>query len=157
MPYRLRYHPDVKEKDLPKLNRTIQKRIKTAIEQRLLVEAQKYSQPLRRTLKCYRKPKIGDYQIILQLESEDIWILGICHRKDVYERMEWRIQYFFGLKVRVFRKSVLLSTVVKGFARSKIESKVKVCTKSEEMSRVPAAVAGSINTAVLQTRLKTKK
>jgi len=32
-----RYHPDVKAKDIPKLNRTIQKRIKTAIEQRLLV------------------------------------------------------------------------------------------------------------------------
>jgi mRNA interferase RelE/StbE len=92
MPYRLRYHPDVKEKDLPKLNRTIQKRIKTAVEQRLLTAPEKYSEPLRRTLKGYRKLRVGDYRIVLKLESENILILGICHRKDVYERMEWRIQ-----------------------------------------------------------------
>jgi mRNA interferase RelE/StbE len=92
VPYRLRYHPDVKEKDLPKLNRTIQKRIKTAIEQRLPIAPEKYSEPLRRTLKGYRKLRVGDYRIVLKLESEDILILGICHRKDVYERMEWRIQ-----------------------------------------------------------------
>jgi hypothetical protein len=28
----------------------------------------------------------------LKLEKETILILAICHRKDVYERMEWRIQ-----------------------------------------------------------------
>jgi mRNA interferase RelE/StbE len=92
VPYRLRYHPDVKEKDLPKLNRNIQKRIKTAIEQRLLIAPERYSEPLRRTLKGYRKLRVGDYRIVLKLESDDILILGICHRKDVYERMEWRIQ-----------------------------------------------------------------
>ena len=92
MPYRIRYHPDVKEKDLPKLNRTIQKRIKTAIEQRLLLAPEKYSEPLRRTLKGYRKLRVADYRIVLKFESEDILILGICHRKDVYGRMEWRIQ-----------------------------------------------------------------
>jgi mRNA interferase RelE/StbE len=92
VPCRLRYHPDVKEKDLPKLNRNIQKRIKTAIEQRLLVSPEKYSEPLRRTLKGYRKLRVGDYRIVLKLERDDILILGICHRKDVYERMEWRIQ-----------------------------------------------------------------
>jgi mRNA interferase RelE/StbE len=92
VPYRLRYHPDVKEKDLPRLNRTIQKRIKTAIEQRLMAAPEKYSEPLRRTLKGYRKLRVGDYRIVLKLESEDILILGICHRKDVYEQMEWRIR-----------------------------------------------------------------
>ncbi len=92
MPYRLRYHPDVKEKDLPKLNRTIQRRIKTAIERRLLIAPEKYSEPLRRTLKGYRKLRVGDYRIVLKLESDDILVLGICHQKDVYERMEWRIQ-----------------------------------------------------------------
>ena len=92
MPYHLRYHPDFKAKDIPKLNRTIQKRIKTAIEQRLLVSPEKYSEPLRRTLKGYRKLRVGDYRIVLKIESMDILILGICHRKDVYERMEWRSQ-----------------------------------------------------------------
>ena len=92
MPYRIRYHPDVKAKDISKLNRTIQKRIKTGIEQRLLVSPEKYSEPLRRTLKGYRKLRVGDYRIVLKIESADILVLGICHRKDVHERMEWRSQ-----------------------------------------------------------------
>jgi len=92
VPYRLRYHPDVREKDLPKINRNIQKRIKTAIEKRLLVEPERYSEPLRRTLKGYRKLRVGDYRIVLKLQDQDILILAICHRKDVYQRMEWRIQ-----------------------------------------------------------------
>jgi mRNA interferase RelE/StbE len=90
--YQVRYHPDVKEKDLPKINKNIQKRIKTAIERRLLVAPERYSEPLRRTLKGYRKLRVGDYRIVLKLEKETILILGICHRKDIYERMEWRLQ-----------------------------------------------------------------
>jgi len=92
VPYRIRYHPDVKAKDISKLNRTIQKRIKTAIEQQLLVSLEKYSEPLRRTLKGYRKLRVGDYRIVLKIEGTGILILAICHRKDVYERMEWRSQ-----------------------------------------------------------------
>ena len=92
VPYHLSYHPDVKAKDLPKLNRTIQKRIRTAIEQRILRSPEKYSEPLRRTLKGYRKTRVGDFRIVLKIEGQDILILGICHRKDVYEGMEWRSQ-----------------------------------------------------------------
>jgi len=92
VPYHLRYHPDVKAKDIPKLNRTIQKRVRIAIERRLLESPDKYSEPLRRTLKGYRKLRVGDYRIVLKIEGEEILILGICHRKDVYARMEWRRQ-----------------------------------------------------------------
>lgn len=92
MPDHLRYHPDVRAKVIPRLNRTIQKRIKTAIEQRLLLSPEKYSEPLRRTLKDHRKLRVRDYRIVLKIESMDILILGICHRKDVHERMEWRSQ-----------------------------------------------------------------
>lgn len=88
MPFTLRYHPQVKEKDIPRLNLTIRKLIKTAIEQRLLVSPEMYSEPLRRTLKWYRKLRVGDHRIVLRIEPRDILILGICHRKDVYERME---------------------------------------------------------------------
>lgn len=92
MTYHLRYHPDVKSKDLPKINRNIQKRIKMAIEQRLLTAPERYTEPLRRTLKGYRKLRVGDYRIVLKLEKDTIVILGICHRTDIYERMEWSLQ-----------------------------------------------------------------
>jgi len=91
VPYKLLYHPEVRDEDLPKINKNIQKRIKTAIEKRLLVAPERYSEPLRRTLKGYRKLRVGDYRIVLKLQDEDILILGICHRKDVYERIERRI------------------------------------------------------------------
>jgi len=88
VPYQLHYHPEVRDKDLSKINKNIRKRIKSAIEKRLLVAPERYSEPLRRTLKGYRKLRIGDYRIVLKLRGENILILGICHRKDVYERME---------------------------------------------------------------------
>lgn len=92
MTYQIRYHPDVKNRDLPKINKNIQKRIRTAIEQRLLMAPERYSEPLKRTLKGYRKLRVGDYRIVLKLEKETILVLGICHRKDIYQRMEWRLQ-----------------------------------------------------------------
>ena len=90
MHYRALYHPLVKDKDIPKLNATMKKRIKTAIEERLLMEPEKYSEPLRKTLKGYRKLRVGDYRVVLRIEKEVIIILGICHRKDVYQRIEKR-------------------------------------------------------------------
>jgi mRNA interferase RelE/StbE len=91
MQYRLLYHPLVKEKDIPKLNVTMKRRIQTAVETRLQTEPKKFSEPLRKTLKGYRKLRVGDYRIVLRVENEIIYILGICHRKDVYERVEKRM------------------------------------------------------------------
>lgn len=92
MPFVLRYHSDVRDRDLAKLNGTMRKRVKTAIEQRLLVAPERYSEPLRRTLKGYRKLRVGDYRIVLKIEGAEILILGICHRKDVYEEVERRVR-----------------------------------------------------------------
>ena len=89
-PYQLRYHPEVRAKDIPKLNKNIQARIRRAVEQRLLTQPEQYSEPLRKTLKNYRKLRVGDYRVVLQIEGEMITILAICHRKDVYQRVEKR-------------------------------------------------------------------
>ncbi len=90
MQYRLLYHSLVKKKDIPKLNATMKERIKTVIENRLLTEPEKYSEPLRKTLKGYRKLRVGDYRIVLRVDENIIYILRICHRKDVYERVKKR-------------------------------------------------------------------
>ena len=36
--------------------------------------------------------RVGGYCIVLRLEGDAILVLGICHWKDVYEKMEWRLQ-----------------------------------------------------------------
>lgn len=92
MPYKLRYHPDVRAVDIPKLNKNIQDRIRRAIEQRLLNHPEQYSEPLRKTLKRYRKLRVGDYRVVLKIDGEVITVFGICHRKDAYQRVRRRTE-----------------------------------------------------------------
>ena len=90
MPYTLVYHPEVKTKDVPALNRDVRKRIQRAIESRLTVEPQRYGEPLRRTLKGYWKLRVGDYRVVFRIVKNEVWIFGIMHRRDVYQRIEKR-------------------------------------------------------------------
>ena len=91
MPYILVYHPEVKTKDVPALNRDVGKRIQRAIESRLTVEPQRYGEPLRRTLKGYWKQRVGDYRVVFRIVRNQIWIFGIMRRRDVYQRIEKRL------------------------------------------------------------------
>ena len=90
MGYKILYHPHVKEKDIPRIDTSVRKRIRGALEDRLLSEPEKYSEPLRKTLKGYRKLRVGDYRVVLRIESGTVFILGICHRRDVYTRVKRR-------------------------------------------------------------------
>ncbi len=90
MPFSVVYHPDVKERDIPKLNGDVRDRIRKAIETRLMVAPQEYGEPLRKTLKGYWKMRVGDYRVVFRIDGEEILVLGICHRKEVYPMMEKR-------------------------------------------------------------------
>jgi mRNA interferase RelE/StbE len=90
MSYRIFYHPDVAEEDLPDISKNIKARIKKAIEQRLLSEPDKYGEPLKRGLRGYRKLRVGDYRVIYKVDKENIVILKIGHRKEVYSKMHIR-------------------------------------------------------------------
>ena len=84
------YHPEVVKRDIPKLNSDIRKRIKRAIENRLLTAPHEYGEPLRKTLKNYWKLRVGDYRIVFRVAENEVIILGICHRKEAYSLMEKR-------------------------------------------------------------------
>jgi mRNA interferase RelE/StbE len=88
VPYSLRYHPLVKSEDLPKIDVKTKERIKKAIETRLTIAPQDYGEPLRKTLKGYWKLRVGDYRIVFKVQAEEILILEIIHRKDVYGIVE---------------------------------------------------------------------
>ena len=90
--YRLIYHPDVKKVDLPKIDVRHKAAIKQAIEERLTTQPELYGKPLRRTLKGYWKLRVGPYRVVFKLSGAEILILGIIHRKDVYEQAEKRTQ-----------------------------------------------------------------
>ena len=85
--YAIRYHHLVRKQDLPKLDNTTKTRIQKAIETRLMVAPEEYGEPLRKTLKGYWKLRVGDYRVVFTIEGEEITILGIRHRRDIYEVM----------------------------------------------------------------------
>lgn len=91
MSFILRYHPDVRSIDLPLIDNKIKQRIKKAIEERLAVSPQNYGVPLRKTLKGYWKMRVGDYRVVFKVVENEIMILGIRNRKDIYQRISSRL------------------------------------------------------------------
>jgi mRNA interferase RelE/StbE len=91
MPFSLRYHPAVRDEDLPLIDRKSQSRIRRAIEERLQTAPQDYGEPLRKSLKGYWKLRVGDYRVVFKVVEAEVWILAIRHRKSVYPDMGKRM------------------------------------------------------------------
>lgn len=89
--YSLLYHPDVLKHDLPRIPQNIKAAIRRAIEERLLTEPVLFGQPLRQSLKGHRKLRVGDYRVIYRIGRDEIIILKIGHRKEVYDKVSSRI------------------------------------------------------------------
>ena len=91
MAFELKYHPDVKSVDLPLLDARLRTRIKNAVEARLTFAPHLYGEPLHKTLRGYWKLRVGDYRVVFKILQKEVWILGIIHRKKVYDAIEKRI------------------------------------------------------------------
>ena len=85
MNYQISYHLEIK-KDISGIPKNIKTRIKKAIENRLLSDPIRYGAPLRRSLQGYRKLRVGNYRVIYKIEGNDIIVLKIGHRKEVYDK-----------------------------------------------------------------------
>ncbi len=90
MTWQISYHPEI-ENDISGLPKNIKTRIQKAIEQRILVDPMRYGVPLRRSLQGYRKLRVGDYRVIFELDKDNIVVLKIGHRKEVYSSVERRV------------------------------------------------------------------
>lgn len=93
MSFKLIYHPDIVKYDLPKIPKNIQETIRKAIEQRLSSDPVIFGQPLRQSLKGHRKLRVGDYRVIYRISKDEVIILKIGHRKEVYGKVLSRINY----------------------------------------------------------------
>lgn len=91
MPYIPIYHPEVIRKDLPHIPVNIRDRIKRAIEERLMVDPVQAGEPLRRSLKGHRKLRVGDWRVIYRVKEEQVIILIIQNRKEVYKSIFRRL------------------------------------------------------------------
>ena len=91
MNFEIIYHPLVVRDDIPKLSIEWKTKIQKAIIDRLTTHPETYGKPLRRSLKGYRKLRVGDYRVIFLLEKNTVKILVIQHRSVVYDRINKRI------------------------------------------------------------------
>jgi mRNA interferase RelE/StbE len=51
------------------------------------VAPHQYGETLRKTLKGYWKLRVGDYRVVYKIAGNEVWILGIMDRKEVYEKI----------------------------------------------------------------------
>jgi len=91
MTFEIQYHTAVVREDIPKLAQTARGQIKLAIEKKLTTSPDKFGKPLRRSLKGYRKLRVGDYRIIFRIEGKIIKIFIIQHRSVVYKKYKKRL------------------------------------------------------------------
>jgi mRNA interferase RelE/StbE len=86
------YHPDVKNRDLPKIDARSKEMIKRVIEKRLSTHPEVFGRPLRGSLKGYWKLRVGGYRIVFKPLGEKILVLAIVDRKTVYQKSERRVE-----------------------------------------------------------------
>ena len=84
MIYRIIYHEDASH-DLEKISRNIQQKILKAVESRLSRAPEIFGKPLRYSLKGLWSLRVGDYRVIYCIVKEEIIILRIGHRREVYD------------------------------------------------------------------------
>ena len=92
MKYQILYHSDVKD-DLAKIPRNIKDRICKAIELRLMVDPLHYGDFLKKSLSGYCKMRVGDFRVIYRLKENNIIVVKIGHRKEVYKNVFSRIGF----------------------------------------------------------------
>lgn len=90
MAFSVAYHQLVIKQDIPKLSSAWKQKIQSAIETRLMTRPDLYGKPLRKSLKDYRKLRVGDYRVIFRIEDTTVKILIIAHRSVVYNKVHKR-------------------------------------------------------------------
>lgn len=89
--FTLQYHDAVIRDDIPRLAKTWRARVQSAIEEKLTTHPDVYGKPLRRSLKGYRKLRVGDYRVVFRISGVHVKIFAIEHRSVVYEVVEARV------------------------------------------------------------------
>ena len=84
--YRILYHPLVVSRDIPRLDPPVRRRIRAAIEAKLTEYPEATAKPLAHTTQGLWSLRVGDWRVIFALRDEELWILKIGHRRDVYDR-----------------------------------------------------------------------
>lgn len=80
----LQYHEKVITEDIPKLPKREKKRIQRAMEEKLTTQPEFFGKPLRRSLRGYRRLRVGNYRVIFRIQDTAVMVFRIDHRSTVY-------------------------------------------------------------------------
>lgn len=89
--HQLFYHQKVVEEDIPRLDAPARKRIRSAIESKLATQPQDFAKPLAYTKAGLWSLRVGNWRVIFGLRGDEVWILKIGHRRDVYKDLDREI------------------------------------------------------------------
>lgn len=89
--YQVTYHPKVTKTDIPKLSSSDAKKIKKAIEEKLMTHPYIFGTPLRSNLFRLYKLRVGDFRVIYYFKEAEVYVVMIEHRSIVYRDIFKRI------------------------------------------------------------------
>lgn len=89
--FSVEYHERVVREDIPRITPEWRAKIKRAIEDKLATQPEKFGKPLRKSLRGYRKLRVGDYRVIFNITGNRIRIFVIQHRSVVYRNAGARL------------------------------------------------------------------
>lgn len=83
----IRYEKTVIEQDIPRLDKTAAKQIRSAVEKKLTRDPYTFGKPLRYSKHGLRSLRAGDYRVIFGIKEEVriVAIVRIGHRRDIYK------------------------------------------------------------------------
>lgn len=85
------YEKTVVKDDIPRLSSTWKNKIRISISKKLTTQPEVFGTPLRKSLKAYRKLRVGDYRVVYRIEGTTVKVFAIIHRSVVYEVVEKRV------------------------------------------------------------------
>ena len=91
VPFRLLYHPLVLSEDLPTVHPDVRARLRRALRERVALQPARYGKALRGTLKGLWSLRVGDYRVIYAIDEDDVLVLRIGHRREVYRSASRRL------------------------------------------------------------------
>ncbi|OGJ53815.1 hypothetical protein A3D11_00345 [Candidatus Peribacteria bacterium RIFCSPHIGHO2_02_FULL_49_16] len=93
MSYVIQYSGLLNPKDIARFPKVHLRKIKKAIEEKLIIHPEVFGKPLRFSLKGYRSLRVGAYRVIFRIDKDIVKILVIAHRSAVYKDYEGMLLY----------------------------------------------------------------
>lgn len=76
--------------DLGRIDSSVKKKIRSAIESKLTDSPEIFGKPLRQSLAGFRVLRVGNYRVVFLIKDEEILILLIANREHIYKEAQKR-------------------------------------------------------------------